>query len=174
MSEKSLFYDSESIDIYSDGYLNETIRNYFPLYQDENFLNKNLSYLYLNDYSMGQVEPNDFSLNQLRTPLFYILFIVFIYIVLVTVVFLSALYSTRKKSSMYDLEDEADVYFCYTNSQRNESDKMETVLLFEESSSDDDEEEKRELSLFSNFQKYLRSFKPYKPIELESIYEHTI
>lgn len=54
----------------------------------------------LNDYSLendSQQFASDVLINQLTTPLFYILFMLLLYIFIIVIVFMSAIYSHRKK-----------------------------------------------------------------------------
>jgi hypothetical protein len=58
------------------------------------------------DYSvyMNESYSNQYLINQLKTPLFYILFMLLLYVVIILVVFMSAVYSHRKRDG-YSYED---------------------------------------------------------------------
>ncbi|RMZ96083.1 hypothetical protein BpHYR1_030807 [Brachionus plicatilis] len=120
-------------DYYSENdLLLDAFSNQSSYHDKRNFTNFRYDYYLVESNVQNSTDDYSFEFNivQLKTPIFFILSILFIYIVIVTVVFLSAIFSNRKGDDLYDIDDESDS-FCISE-QKDVSDN-ETVMLLDDS-----------------------------------------
>jgi hypothetical protein len=115
----------------------------------------------VNDFAANYTlisDDEDSFYTQMSTPLFYILFMFLIYILIITVIFMSAIYSHRKRVgyNYEDIEDEEAV--------EDEDDPTKTVNIFKKKSSSDKLDIENELGDFDNEDNIFKS-KQYQKLK---------
>lgn len=148
----------------SDYYFVDTISNQPSFNFSTNFSNFRFEEYILEPFNLNSTDDLSFelTLDQFKIPIFYILSIIFTYILIVAMIFLSAIFSNRKRDDLYDLDNE-NSSFCVSDNY-NEF-KNETTLLLDES----DQE-----SSISNWFNFLNKFKTYKPVRLDKLTEYSL
>ena len=96
-------YDQFYIDEMQSTKQNQTSEPYYGVYSNNDYFNST----YLNDQSNNNITSSISILSQLSTPLFYIVLLLIFYCCIVFVLFMSALYSHRKRVG-YNYDECAD------------------------------------------------------------------
>lgn len=110
-SVNSILKSSQMLGLWSGDYDDGSVMfgpnqtNYFNTDIDDDY--------HTGNYNESLSYSNDYLLNQLKTPLFYILFMLVLYVLIILVVFMSAIYSHRKRvgynyDEFFNYDDEHD------------------------------------------------------------------
>lgn len=147
-----------------DYYITDTISNQSSYNFSNNFSNYRFEEYFLEPFNLNSTDDLsfEFTLDQFKTPIFYILSIIFIYIVIVTVVFLSAIFSNRKRDDLYDMDNESSSFCIPEDIDEAENERM---LLLDESDHESD---------FGNWFNFLNKLKTYKPVRLDTLTEYSV